>query len=849
MADDLGSPPPQELWCPSCLAMVGDAPACPSCGLQQVGADAARLRVIVARLHEATVARDELEGELGQLRFERAALFGTLQGRQNPLPPPTTGRPAAGRPEPIPRGDWRPEHIRDALLWLGSLLLIIAAITFAVVAWARLSPYGRAGMLVAATLVAAGLTHSVRGRLRPTAQALAALTIGLTLVDWRALERTSVAHGVGGAAWWAVGLAAIGVGVVAVGRRSELTVVRVAPALVFPAAAVATVLALSPTLTQATIGFAFITVALIVAGTVAHRRQPESAVGTTFDSLAVVGQLATMVLAAAAVLEPIITAAPDPVRTLLGPALAVLTVALPPAVRVFLSRFRPTPYLDLLTTIIWSAPIAAIAVAGAPGTDGFRLLALIAGLAGGVALATRIVPSPWLTGTRAAATLGFAVPLIGAIGPITVAWSRAFSWLNDGWTGTLGMHLRGNFGPLRSAAVEHAGPVVIILFAFAIAALVQDRRFGTSKLGVERMAVGIAGGLALAVAVTALDPTIGIALGVHLSVGVACMVAAIEWDVRHPRRSRDLFITAAVVLLPAIGWAAVSVTATIVALAVVTLTGIGASIGMRPAARPAAAGISCLSLLVEVGVIAHGVGARGAVVGFVVLSAAGALLLSARFLRPFAFARVYLEVASLIGGTTGGALAAAASPWRTIALVVAVPLLVAASRHADERAEGYGIGAVILAVGATVSLATRTPEMVELFSIPSALAALVIARVGSPDLRRSSWATFGPGLLIGFAPSVAVVIAQGGTLRPVLVLVAAGVAIAVGVRSNLRAPIDVGGLSALVLAIDGIAPVAAELPRWLLIGTIGALALWAGATADRRLDQLRRWRTAVDQLA
>ena len=80
-------------------------------------------------------------------------------------------------------------------------------------------------------------------------------------------------------------------------------------------------------------------------------------------------------------------------------------------------------------------------------------------------------------------------------------------------------------------------------------------------------------------------------------------------------------------------------------------------------------------------------------------------------------------------------------------------------------------------------------------------------------------------------------------------LVAAGVAIAVGVRSNLRAPIDVGGLSALVLAIDGIAPVAAELPRWLLIGTIGALALWAGATADRRLDQLRRWRTAVDQLA
>ncbi len=848
MAEDLGNPPPQELWCPSCLAMVGDAPECPSCGLQQVGADAARLRVIVARLHEATVARDELEQELEQLRYERSALFGMLRGRHDTLSLAATGRPEAGRPEVIPRGDWRPEHIRDALLWLGSLLLIIAAITFAVVAWARLSPYGRAGMLVAATLVAAGLTHSVRGRLRPTAQALAALTIGLTLVDWRALERTSVAHGVGAAAWWAVGLAAIGAGVFAVGRKSELTVVRVAPAIVLPAAAVATVLALSPTLTQATIGVAFITVALIMAGTVAHRHQPERAVVTTLDSLAVVGQLATMGLAAAAVLEPIMTAAPDPARTLLGPALAVLTIALPPAVRVFLGRFRPSPYGDLLTTIVWMAPIAAIAVAAAPGTDGFRLLALIACLAGGVALASRIVPTPWQAGARAAGTLGFAAPLLGAIGPITVAWSRSFSWLNDGWTGTLGMHVRGNFRPIRSAAVEHAGPVVVILLAFAIAAFAQHLMFATSKLGVERLAAGVATGLALAVAMTALDPTIGIALGVHLSVGVACLTAAIAWDMRHPRRSRDLFITAAVVMLPAIGWAAVSVSATIIALAVVTLTGIGASISMRPAARPPAAGVSCLSLMAEVGVIAHGLGARDAAVGFIVLIAAGALLLGARFLRPFAFARVDLEVASVIGGATGCALAAGESAWRTIALVVAVPLLVGAGRHRDERADSYGIGAVIVAIGATVSLTTRTPEMVELFSIPSALAALVIGGVGSPDPRRSSWATFGPGLLIGFAPSVAVVIAQGGTLRPVLVLVGAGIAIAVGVRSNLRAPIDVGGLSALVLAIDGIAPVAAELPRWLLIGTIGALALWAGATADRRLDQLRRWRTAVDQL-
>ena len=845
MADDLENQPPQELWCPSCFTMVGDAPSCPSCGLAQSGADAARLRVVVARLHEATVERDELDREIGQLQFERAALSGTLQWRQNSLPPAADRRTAAN----LARGDWRPERIRDALLWLGSLLLIISAITFAVVAWARLSPYGRLGMLVAATLVAAGLTRSVRGRLRPTAQALAALTIGMTLVDWRALERTPVAHDVSVATWWALGLAAIGLGTLVVARRSDLTVIRVAPAIVLPAAATAALLALSPTLTQGTLGLAVITTLLTVAGTLAHRRRHEAAVVATLDGLAIVGQLATMGLAAAAVIEPIVSAAPDPVHTLMGPALAVLVIAVPPAGRVFLSRLRPSSFVDLLTTIAWSAPIGALAVAGAPGTDGFRLLALIACLAGAVALAARFVPTSWQTGARAAGILGFAAPLIGAIGPVGVAWSRALSWLNEGWTGSLDMHLRGNFGPMRSAVIEHAGPVVIILIALAIATAAQGRLFATSKLGVEGSVVGIAGGLALAVAVTALDPTIGIALGVHLTLGVACVIAAITWDMSEPQRSRDLLVTAAVVLLPAIGWAAVSVTATIVALAVITLTGVAASIQMRPATRPVAAALAGLSLMAEAGVVAHALEARDAVAGFVVLMAAGALLLTARFLRPLAFARVHLEVAPVIGGATGLLLAANESAWRTIALVVLVPVMVAAARHTDDRADGYGTAAAIVAVGATIRVVARAPVMVELFSIPSAVAALVIARIGPHDTQRASWATVGPGLLIGFAPSVAVVVAHGGTLRPVLVLVAAGITIAIGVRSNLRAPIDVGGLSALVLAIDGIAPVAAGLPRWLLIGTIGAMALWAGATADRRLDQLRRWRTAVDQLA
>jgi hypothetical protein len=90
---------------------------------------------------------------------------------------------------------------------------------------------------------------------------------------------------------------------------------------------------------------------------------------------------------------------------------------------------------------------------------------------------------------------------------------------------------------------------------------------------------------------------------------------------------------------------------------------------------------------------------------------------------------------------------------------------------------------------------------------------------------------------------------HGGALRPVIVLVAAGITVLLGARAGMRAPIVIGSISILVLAIDGIGPLAADLPRWLLIGSIGAIALWAGATADRRLDQLRRWRSTIDALS
>ena len=115
MADDPGNGSPQELWCPSCLTLVGDAPTCTNCGLPQTGESAARLRVVVARIHDANDERNALAVELQVLHDERAGLLHALQHPNRAAVPArsddTDERGWSPAPAPA-RGDWRPERVR-----------------------------------------------------------------------------------------------------------------------------------------------------------------------------------------------------------------------------------------------------------------------------------------------------------------------------------------------------------------------------------------------------------------------------------------------------------------------------------------------------------------------------------------------------------------------------------------------------------------------------------------------------------------------------------------------------------------------------------------------------------------
>jgi hypothetical protein len=51
-----------------------------------------------------------------------------------------------------------------------------------------------------------------------------------------------------------------------------------------------------------------------------------------------------------------------------------------------------------------------------------------------------------------------------------------------------------------------------------------------------------------------------------------------------------------------------------------------------------------------------------------------------------------------------------------------------------------------------------------------------------------------------------------------------------------------GGGTLLLLGLDAVGPLAAQLPRWVTIGAAGLLLLWLGTTAERRLARLRELR-------
>jgi uncharacterized membrane protein AbrB (regulator of aidB expression) len=107
---------------------------------------------------------------------------------------------------------------------------------------------------------------------------------------------------------------------------------------------------------------------------------------------------------------------------------------------------------------------------------------------------------------------------------------------------------------------------------------------------------------------------------------------------------------------------------------------------------------------------------------------------------------------------------------------------------------------------------------------------------------------FGPGLSLALLPSLGVAIGDDGLARPLLLGLAALVALLAGTRLRLQAPLVLGAGVLAVDAIVQIAPYAAALPRWVAVGVVGLTLLSLGATYERRIEEARRVQGRVARL-
>jgi hypothetical protein len=178
--------------------------------------------------------RERLDAQLRRLGGERAELLRVVFTREGAGAPPLPAAPPGSRST---APEWGSRRIRNALLWLGSALLVSSAIGFAGYEWTRLSSGGRSAVLVAITLAVYCCGPILRRRLPATAEALAGVSLGLCVVDWALLRHAGIGSGVALETWWALGsvlLTAVAFGLGAFGLRAG----RIAGAAVAVAGAV-----------------------------------------------------------------------------------------------------------------------------------------------------------------------------------------------------------------------------------------------------------------------------------------------------------------------------------------------------------------------------------------------------------------------------------------------------------------------------------------------------------------------------------------------------------------------------------------------------------------------------------
>ncbi|MGC9666790.1 SCO7613 C-terminal domain-containing membrane protein [Planosporangium sp. 12N6] len=216
-----------------------------------------------------------------------------------------------------------------------------------------------------------------------------------------------------------------------------------------------------------------------------------------------------------------------------------------------------------------------------------------------------------------------------------------------------------------------------------------------------------------------------------------------------------------------------------------------------------------------------------------------------------------IEATAFLG--MGGALALTLGAARYTALVcTALGAILGLAALRPGRPEKYLQGLIFAASAAEVAgvwllMSTGRVALPEAYSLPFAVFALL---VGAFELHRrpdlGSWLAYGPALVAGFLPSLALVLmTDTAPLRRVLVIVAGVLILAIGSVRRQKAPVVVGSVVTAVATLHELLRLSAMLPWWVLLvlfGAAGALLVGLGATYEKRRQNVARLRGALNRL-
>ncbi len=473
-------------------------------------------------------------------------------------------------------------------------------------------------------------------------------------------------------------------------------------------------------------------------------------------------------------------------------------------------------------------------------------------LAGWVALlaAAIVVAFVWRDGNIAVPVVSIGTAVLGVavlavIGPIVTAIARPFAWTDRAWTAGTSLRLRDHLAPHAHVVVAHGLLPGWILAVAAFAVLARAAAPRQSKpMEVGGLGAALLGASAAYLLVASGAPAAWLAVASSAFSVSALAVAVVAARRRALPGVRAGAAAAIVGGLPAV---AVSVAVHSVAIgtsAAAAVACTAAALGTRPsrfrtilvtgagAAAYTCVGASFASFATE----RSAVGLAIVITGSAVLATVSVLWRTGGDARGAASVTAHLAVGAGIALCSG-----------TLARVaVGLTVLAAAHAIAAVRSVPYRVGGAASAVAATWAwLAVAQVHLPEAYTLPAAAAMLAAGLLATRTRPApSSWFAFGPGLLVAFAPTLALVVERVEAVRAVPLTGAALVVVLAGARARVQAPVVLGATTLVALGIDIVAPVAARGPRWIALAIAGVALLWLGATAERRLTQARAWTQA-----